>query len=107
MMMFRDSYTKYLYPYLCYNFHRSSYIWINTFYRDLVEEEKPDMVIWEMSERFIPFFFIYKNPPFQNTETKKQSQQNILMNLLNNPNIKIQDLLIINNSATFKTSLAN
>ena len=64
LLMFRDSYARQLYPYLSHHFNRSAYLWTNTFDKDLVEDDKPDMVIWEMSERFIPFYVIYKNPPF-------------------------------------------
>jgi len=64
MLMFRDSYTRHLYPYLAHHFNQSTYLWTTTFNKELVEDAKPDMVIWEMSDRFIPFYFIYKNAPF-------------------------------------------
>jgi len=69
MLMFRDSYARQLYPYMSHHFNRSAYLWTNTFTPELIEQEKPDLVIWEMSERFIPFFVIYKNPLF---DSKKQ-----------------------------------
>ena len=61
MLMFRDSYARHLYPYLAHHFNRSAYLWTTTFDRDLVEQEKPDMVIWELSERFIPTYVLLKN----------------------------------------------
>ncbi len=65
MLMFRDSYARQLYPYMSHHFNRSCYLWTNTFTPELIEQEKPDLVIWEMSERFIPFFVIYMNPLFK------------------------------------------
>jgi len=65
MLMLHDSYERHLYPFLGHHFNRSTYLWTNTFERELIEANKPDIVIWEMSERFIPFYVIYKNPPFE------------------------------------------
>jgi hypothetical protein len=72
MLMFHDSYAKYLYPYLGTHFHRSSYFWTPTFNTLLIEEGKPKLVIWEISERFIPFYFLYKNRPFADEGDKSK-----------------------------------
>jgi len=53
LVMFRDSYTVYLKPFLSEHFHRSVFIWTPLFHADIVEIEQPDIVIHEMLERFI------------------------------------------------------
>ena len=66
MVMFRDSYAIYLYPYLGHHFCRSAYFWTPTFNKTLVSEEKPDILIWEINERFIPNYILRNNPsPFR------------------------------------------
>ena len=55
-MMFRDSFLIYLQPYICQDFE-DSYIFpkqMGTEDFPLIEEEKPDVVIFEMVERFLP-----------------------------------------------------
>jgi len=98
MVMFRDSYTRHLYPYLSHHFNRSSYLWTNTFNKDLVEEEKPDMVIWEMSDRFIPYYFIYKNPPFSKVDIRNHGHQERIFNLSNMSNLTFKDFWISKDS---------
>jgi|GEM_PF-420847 len=83
MVMFHDSYAKFFYPYFCHHFNRSAFFWTNTFNRDLVEEEKPDLVIWEMSDRFIPFYVAYKNPSFLKAAINTRYETMELLDLLN------------------------
>lgn len=77
MMMFRDSYARQLIPYITHHFHNSAFLWTNTLMTSLVENEKPDLVIWEMSERFIPFFLMYKNPPFSEQDESQAARDNM------------------------------
>ncbi|MCB0793186.1 MAG: hypothetical protein KDB88_00485 [Flavobacteriales bacterium] len=53
LLMFRDSFTVYLIPYLSEHFSRSVYVWSPVFIPDIVEKEKPDVVVQEMLELFI------------------------------------------------------
>ena len=50
-VMFRDSFATWLIPLLSENFSHILYSWQYTFDRDLVERERPDVVIQEMVER--------------------------------------------------------
>jgi hypothetical protein len=50
-VMFRDSFATWLIPLLSENFSRILYSWQYTFDYDLVERERPDVVIQEMVER--------------------------------------------------------
>ncbi len=50
-VMFRDSFADSLEPFLSEHFRRIVFSWQYTFDRDLVEREKPDLVIQEMVER--------------------------------------------------------
>jgi len=87
MVMFHDSYAKFFYPYFCRHFNQSSFFWTNTFNKELVEETKPDIVIWEMSDRFIPFYFIYKNHPFSVPYIDKEKQPESILDFINNTNL--------------------
>jgi len=53
MVIFRDSYTVYLRPFLNEHFSRSSYMWTPLFHPEVIDTEKPDIVIHEVMERFI------------------------------------------------------
>lgn len=61
MLMFRDSFALWLMPYLTNNFNRSVYIWSPLFHPDIVEIEKPDIVIQEMADHVI-FDLLAPNP---------------------------------------------
>ena len=52
-VMFRDSFAMWLTPLLCESFSRILYSWQYTFNREIVEREKPDIVIQEMVERVL------------------------------------------------------
>lgn len=51
LVMFRDSFSNYLIPFLNQHFSRAVYIWNNGFDPQLIEAEHPDFVIQEMIER--------------------------------------------------------
>ena len=50
-VMFRDSFTSRMMPFLSEHFSRSVYMWQNDFDRELVSQEKPDVVILEIVGR--------------------------------------------------------
>ncbi len=52
-VMFRDSYAAWLIPLLSENFSHVLYTWQYTFNREIVERERPDVVIQEMVERVL------------------------------------------------------
>ena len=49
--MFRDSFATWLIPLLSESFSHILYSWQYTFNREIVERERPDVVIQEMVER--------------------------------------------------------
>lgn len=51
ILMFRDSFTSAMIPYLSKSFDESVYIW-ESFSWEYVEIEQPDVVVWEMVERY-------------------------------------------------------
>lgn len=53
MVMNRDSYSNYLLPYVSGHFSRSLFLWSPLFFPGVIEQEKPDIVILEMLERFL------------------------------------------------------
>ncbi len=53
MVMFRDSFAAALIPYLSQNFSRSAYFWTPRLIPEIIEKEKPDLVITEVTERYI------------------------------------------------------
>ncbi|MBP7155640.1 MAG: hypothetical protein KBA60_06505 [Flavobacteriales bacterium] len=53
LLMFRDSFSVYLIPYLSEHFSRSVYVWSPIFIPDIVEQEKPDIVVHEILELFM------------------------------------------------------
>lgn len=71
LVMFRDSYANYLIPFLNLNFKRAVYIWNYEFMPDLIEKEKPDVVVFESLERFISYALTIPNPPRVDQELKK------------------------------------
>lgn len=53
LLVFRDSFSTALIPFLNQNFEESVYIWTSIFDENLVNKENPDVVIYEMVERFV------------------------------------------------------
>jgi alginate O-acetyltransferase complex protein AlgJ len=51
VVMFRDSFSNYLVPFLNQHFSRAVYVWNNGFDPRLVETERPDFVVQEIVER--------------------------------------------------------
>jgi alginate O-acetyltransferase complex protein AlgJ len=60
--MYRDSYANYLIPFLNQHFKDATYIWSYEFTPSLIEELKPDVVIFETLQRFMPYAFLTLNP---------------------------------------------
>ncbi len=54
LLMFRDSFAVYLMPYLNEHFSRAVYVWTPILIPDIVEKEKPDIVVQEIMELFLP-----------------------------------------------------
>ncbi len=52
-VMFRDSFANALVPYLSESFSRIVYVWERDVNRQVVEAERPDVVIQEIAERFL------------------------------------------------------
>ncbi len=52
LLMFRDSFTTALTPYLTKEFEESLFIWNHSFNKELIEEENPSIVITEFVERY-------------------------------------------------------
>jgi len=65
LLMFRDSYANYLIPFLNMHFKDATYVWSYEFLDKLIEEEKPDVVILESLQRFMPSAFLTPNPLLQ------------------------------------------
>ena len=54
--MFRDSFSTALVPLLSESFDRSVYVWDDKIDPEIVEREKPDIVVWEVAERLLDAF---------------------------------------------------
>ncbi len=52
LLMFRDSYANYLIPYLNTHVKEAVYLWTYDFLDEFIEQEKPDIVIFECLQRF-------------------------------------------------------
>ncbi len=52
-VVFRDSYCSALIPFLSEHFGRTVYIWQHRFNEEVIEHEKPDVVIFEILERLL------------------------------------------------------
>jgi hypothetical protein len=61
-VVFHDSFSQSLIPYLSESFRRIVFIWTFDFMPELIEREKPDMVILECVERYI-HWLSKENPP--------------------------------------------
>ncbi len=62
MIMNRDSYTNALIPYFSSEFSRQGYLWSPFFYPTIIEKEKPEIVMTEMSERCL-YDLLLDTPP--------------------------------------------
>jgi hypothetical protein len=67
LLMNRDSYTNFLIPFLSEHFQRSIYLWTPLFNPEVVKQERPDIMVTEMLERFIGDLAI-DNPPMMREE---------------------------------------
>lgn len=63
-LIFRDSFANSLEPYLAEHFSRAVYPWSVSIDFELVREEKPDMVIYELAERYLHRLKEILNPAF-------------------------------------------
>jgi len=62
MVMFRDSFGSALVPFLAEHFSRSVFLWQYDFDPQVIEAEKPDVVIWLMTSRRLQWY-VPINPP--------------------------------------------
>jgi len=67
VLVYGDSFAGALMAYLPYNFRQIIGLWTPLFYPDIIEKEKPDIVIQEMADYTVSFI-LDKNPPL--TEMK-------------------------------------
>lgn len=103
MLMFRDSYAKYLVPYMGHHFSKSTYIWTYTFNKEVIHQHKPKIVLWQMSERFI-YTFPIKNQPFFETDVLTEHFNNTGFKIKNSSSVTFRELWIstrreLNNTA--------
>ena len=63
VLMFRDSYANYMIPFINLHFSDATYVWSYEFMDKLIEEEKPDVVIFESLQRFVPYSMLIANAP--------------------------------------------
>ena len=67
MVVFHDSFTGALYPFLSEHFHKSVYIWLNypdfDLMKQVVETEQPDIVVEELLERFLGYMRLEQEFP--------------------------------------------
>ncbi len=61
LVMFRDSYANYLIPFLNLHFKEANYIWSYEFLDQVIESEKPDVVIFESLQRFMSYALTIPN----------------------------------------------
>ncbi len=62
LVMFRDSFSMMVAPFLSEHFGRAVYLWIQDFEPSVIERERPDVVIQEYTERLLAFVSP-ANPP--------------------------------------------
>ncbi|MFP5212843.1 MAG: alginate O-acetyltransferase AlgX-related protein [Acidobacteriota bacterium] len=65
--VFRDSFSWALIPFLAESFQRVVFVWTFDFLPELIEREKPDVVIFECVERYLPSL-AKENPPRMRAE---------------------------------------
>jgi hypothetical protein len=63
LLVFRDSFFEALLPFICQQFSRSVYLWQNTIDLNIIDKEKPDIVIFEFVERYSQCLLGLPNPP--------------------------------------------
>jgi hypothetical protein len=70
LVMFRDSFSSALVPFLSENFRRSVYLWTHNFSSalEVIEREKPEVVIHELVERFQHYLLHENLPPVKEAE---------------------------------------
>jgi len=61
LLVFRDSFASNLIPYLSESFQSSVFIWTHAFLPEIIERERPDIVILECVERYLSALTI-ENP---------------------------------------------
>ena len=61
LLMFRDSYSNYLIPFLNLHFKEATYVWSYDFLHEFIEEKKPDIVILEVQQRAMIYGLENKN----------------------------------------------
>ena len=61
-VMLRDSFGSALIPFLAEHFRRSVFLWRYDFAVDVIEQEKPNVVIWLMTSRRLQWYVPF-NPP--------------------------------------------
>jgi hypothetical protein len=70
LLMLRDSYSNYLIPFINLHFQKAKYLWTYDFPDKIIEQEKPDVVIFESLQRFMAGAFAIPNPTSLDTATK-------------------------------------
>ena len=73
MIMNRDSYSNFLIPFMSEHFSKSIYLWTPKFNAEIIKQEKPDIVVSEMLERFIKDLEI-ENPQIVKDELRMLNQ---------------------------------
>lgn len=53
VLVFRDSFFTHVEPFITQSFDESIFLWTDYYDKTIVEKEKPDIVIWEVAERYI------------------------------------------------------
>lgn len=61
-LFFRDSFCTAMIPFLAGRFQRAVFVWSNAHHPDIVAAEKPDVVVFELVERY-QYAFVQENPP--------------------------------------------
>ncbi len=61
LMLFRDSYSNYLIPFLNLHFSQADYIWSYDFLHETIEARKPDIVILEVQQRAMIYALMNEN----------------------------------------------
>lgn len=62
LLMFRDSFGSYLIPFFNQQFNETVYAWNYIFMNRLIDEEKPDIVVFESLQRFLMYALLIPNP---------------------------------------------
>ncbi len=70
LMLFGDSFSAYMIPFLNMNFEETVFIRNSFFMANIIEQEKPDVVVFESLERLMYSTFLHPNPSKLNSEEK-------------------------------------